>query len=69
MNKKLVVFVEVCDAQGYVMREYWIDHNDSVQRRTLGEQCRNAFEGGQSIFTCPVTHFGIKPQQEGFSHA
>lgn len=40
--------------EGDVVREYTIDHNDPVQRRVLGEQCRNAFEGGQFVITYPV---------------
>jgi hypothetical protein len=37
------------------VREYVMDHDDPAQRRVLGEQCRNAFEGGQTILTTPVT--------------
>jgi hypothetical protein len=33
--------------------EYVMDHDDPAQRRVLGEQCRNAFEGGQLIVTYP----------------
>lgn len=33
---------------------YVMDHNDPAQRRVLGEQCRNAFEGGQAVITYPV---------------
>lgn len=33
------------------LRLYQMDHNDHAQRRVLGEQCRNAFEGGQVIVT------------------
>lgn len=35
-------------------RTYYMDHNDPAQRRVLGEQCRNAFEGGQVIVTFPA---------------
>lgn len=35
-------------------RDYVMDHNDPSQRRVLGEQCRNAFEGGQVIVTRPL---------------
>lgn len=34
--------------------DYVMDHDDPAQRRVLGEQCRNAFEGGQLILTNPV---------------
>lgn len=34
--------------------EYTMDHDDPAQRRVLGEQCRNAFEGGQLVVTYPV---------------
>lgn len=33
---------------------YVIDHDDPAQRRVLGEQCRNAFEGGQTVITSPA---------------
>lgn len=36
-----------------LLLSYRMDHNDAGQRRTLGEQCRNAFEGGQRIVTYP----------------
>lgn len=36
------------------MLDYIMDHDDPAQRRILGEQCRNAFEGGQLIVTNPV---------------
>lgn len=32
-------------------RRYVINHDDPVQRRVLGEQCRNALEGGDKIIT------------------
>lgn len=50
--KRLNVVVEVWQ-YGYLMRRYVMDHNDILQRRVLGEQCRNAFEGGQKIVTYP----------------
>jgi hypothetical protein len=34
--------------------EYGMNHNDPAQRRVLGEQCRNAFEGGQVVVTVPM---------------
>lgn len=41
-----------------LLREYVMDHNDDQQRRTLGQQCRNAFEGGQAVVT---TVEGMRP--------
>lgn len=35
------------------LRNYVINHDDPKSRRVLGEQCRNAFEGGQVIVTMP----------------
>lgn len=35
-------------------KQYVMDHDDQSQRRVLGEQCRNAFEGGQVIVTMPI---------------
>lgn len=34
--------------------EYTMDHDDPVQRRRLGESCRDAFEAGQVVVTRPV---------------
>lgn len=48
------VAVEVWDVDGTKLREFVMDHDDQAQRRVLGEQCRNAFEGGQRIVTYPV---------------
>lgn len=36
-----------------LLRRYTMDHNSAEQRRVLGEQCRNAFEGGQRVVTYP----------------
>ena len=35
------------------IRHYTMNHDDQAERRVLGEQCRNAFEGGQCIVTYP----------------
>lgn len=32
-------------------RSYVMNHDNADERRVLGEQCRNAFEGGQVIVT------------------
>lgn len=60
----LIVIVEVhvsmedfCRGHGPI-RRYEMDHDDPIQRRVLGEQCRNAFEGGQCVVTRPKR---IKP--------
>lgn len=34
-----------------LLREYVMDHNDDQQRRTLGQQRRNAFEARQAVVT------------------
>lgn len=34
-------------------RSYTMNHDDPSERRVLGEQCRNAFEGGQVVVTYP----------------
>lgn len=44
----------ILEANGYIYRDYTMDHNDPAQRRVLGEQCRNAFEAGQCVLTYPV---------------
>lgn len=53
MTAPLIVVVEVWYGNRKV-REYTMDHDDQAQRRVLGEQCRNAFEGGQRIVTYPA---------------
>lgn len=35
-------------------RMYQINHDCPEDRRVLGQQCRNAFEGGQLIVTYPA---------------
>ena len=50
----LHVHVEVWAANGALIRAYTMNHDDRTQRQVLGEQCRNAFEGGQRIVTYPV---------------
>lgn len=34
--------------------EYTMNHNDPVERKVLGMQCRAAFEAGQVVLTYPV---------------
>ena len=50
---ELHVHVEVWAANGALIRAYTMNHDDRTQRQVLGEQCRNAFEGGQRIVTYP----------------
>ena len=50
----LVIKVTICSPSGQLVRQYVMDHDDPAQRRVLGEQCRNAFEAGQSVNTAPV---------------
>ena len=49
----LIVSVEVWEGNRR-LRAYTMNHDDPTQRRVLGEQCRNAFEGGQRIVTFPA---------------
>lgn len=49
----LLVKVTVSNRDGTVLCRYTMDHDDIVQRRILGEQCRNALEAGQSVNTTP----------------
>ena len=51
---ELHVHVEVWAANGALIRAYTMNHDDRTQRQVLGEQCGNAFEGGQRIVTYPV---------------
>ncbi len=37
-----------------LVRYFLMDHDDPTQRRVLGEQCLNAFDGGQMIVTWPL---------------
>jgi len=56
MTTPFWIIVEVSTWHGEPIREYLMDHNDPAQRRVLGEQCRNAFEAGQQVWTCPKDH-------------
>ena len=49
----LLIKVTVLNHDGTLFRQYVMDHDDIKQRQILGEQCRNAFEAGQSIRTTP----------------
>lgn len=53
-NEGLIVGVEVWGPNGFLLHIYQMNYDDSVQRHVLGEQCRNAFEGGQRIVTYPM---------------
>ena len=37
-----------------IIASYIMEHDNIAERRVLGEQCRNAFEGGQTVITHPV---------------
>lgn len=50
----LLVDVVVVNADGSVFRQYRMNHDDEAQRRVLGQQCRFAFEAGQSVSTTPI---------------
>lgn len=55
MKVKVEVYASKKDYESaHPIREYVMDHDDKTQRRVLGEQCRNAFEGGQVIVTMPT---------------
>ena len=60
LKVKVVVYphsVRVEDVmQGKVkpVTEYVMNHDDAVERRRLGQGCRDAFEFGQMIVTYPV---------------
>ena len=49
----LLIHVRVYNKDGSLFRRYTMDHDSPNERRVLGEQCRNAFEAGQSISTTP----------------
>ena len=49
----LLIKVVVYNPDDSIVRIYTMDHDDPAQRKVLGEQCRNAFEAGQSISTTP----------------
>ena len=53
MRIRVEVYASVHEISEPPLREYVMDHDDPAQRRVLGEQCRNAFEGGQCIITFP----------------
>lgn len=45
-------YTEICPRD--IVADFIVDHDDPVQRRVLGEQCRNAFDGGQTVTTFPI---------------
>lgn len=47
----LKVYVLVLDEKGNRISHYSMDHDDPVQRRRLGEGCRDVFEAGGSVVT------------------
>ena len=50
----MIVTVEVRSHCGdKLIHKYDMDHDDRAQRAVMGEQCRNAFEGGQRIVSYP----------------
>lgn len=49
----LLIKVQIFNSNGTLLRSYTMDHDDQTQRRVLGEQCRYAFEAGQSVTTTP----------------
>jgi hypothetical protein len=56
MNIRVEVYESITDHDKgcmHAIKRYLMNHNDPDQRRVLGEQCRNAFEGGQVIVTYP----------------
>jgi hypothetical protein len=48
--------VEMFESGADPLSSYTIDHDDDGQRRTLGKQCRNAFEVGQMILTAGMVN-------------
>lgn len=50
----LLIKVTITDKSGAIIRRYVMDHNDPAQRSVLGQQCRLAFEAGQTVQTVPL---------------
>lgn len=51
----LIIKVTISNRDGTVLKQYFMDHDSAEQRRVLGEQCRYAFEAGQTVNTSPVS--------------
>lgn len=51
---QLLIKVTVSNVDGSVVKKYVMNHDSAEQRRVLGEQCRYAFEAGQTVNTSPV---------------
>jgi hypothetical protein len=56
----LIIRVVVEDDTGPIA-DYVMNHDDPQQRRVLGQQCRLAFEAGQSVWTCPEDYVEPEP--------
>lgn len=62
MKVKVTVFADYNAMIAAIVRGNWngmiadyvMNHDNDDERRTLGAQCRNAFEGGQVVMTFPV---------------
>ena len=48
----MVVIVEIWN-KNQLFRKYAMNHDCPTEKRVLGEQVRNAFEGGQKVITYP----------------
>jgi len=53
--KVQVIVKQSINGREVVVAKYVMNHDEQAERRVLGEQCRNAFEGGQMVITYPVT--------------
>jgi hypothetical protein len=51
VNVEVYASVEAFEAGAAPLREYEMNHDCETERKTLGMQCRNAFEAGQMIVT------------------
>ena len=56
-----IVYVVFLNPDGSIKRQYWADHANPADRRTLGTDCFNAFREGVSVLTAPVEKIGDKP--------
>jgi hypothetical protein len=59
MHILVMVFAGV-DLTATPLHKFVLNYNEAADRRRLGTQCRNAFEGGQTVVTRPATPREVK---------
>lgn len=57
----MIIYVAFYDESLVLRNEYWMDHTKADERKCLGMRCADAFADGWSVFTSPVSAYGVIP--------